>query len=259
VRQSARVSSAFDLLNATFDRIFVVTLPRATERQARVRSRLAGLDYRFFHGFDRQVLDLEQLAREGVYAPTRARRVDRHGRTMRPGEVGCSLSHRKIYEEAIANGWRRVLVLEDDVVVREEELSRLGAALSQLPERWDVLYLGYSNFETVTTRDRLKQASYVVLSSLRLMKWTPREILRFHPKPFSQNLRRAGLHHCTHAYAFTLEGAEKLLAAQTPVAFPADQLLVHLVLRGEVRAFVSEPKFFDQEAPPGGAGSFVAA
>lgn len=250
---------SFELLNRTFDRIFVVTLARATDRQARVRSRLAGLDYEFFHGFDRQVLDLQRLAREGVYAPDRARRVDRFSRDMGPGQVGCSLSHRKIYEQAIANGWQRVLVLEDDVVAREDDLPQLGDALVQLPERWDVLYLGYTNFETVTTRDRVKQASYVVLSALRLMKWTPREILRFHPKPFSPNLRSAGLHHCTHAYAFTLEGAKKLLDAQTPVAFPADQLLVHLVLRGEIRAFVTEPKFFDQEAQPGGVGSFVAA
>ncbi|ABS24593.1 glycosyltransferase family 25 protein [Anaeromyxobacter sp. Fw109-5] len=250
---------SFDLLNRTFDRIFVVTLPRALERQARVTSRLTGLDYRFFHGFDRQQLDLDRLAREGVYAPERARRVDRHGRALGAGQVGCSLSHRKLYEQAIENGWSRVLVLEDDVVARDDDLPQLTAALSQLPEAWDVLYLGYTNFETVTRRDRVKQASYVVLSALRLMKWRPREILRFHPRPFSPNLRCAGLHHCTHAYAFTLAGAKKLLAAQTPVAFPADQLLVHLVLRGEIRAFVTEPKFFDQEAPPGGVGSFVAA
>ncbi len=61
------------------------------------------------------------------------------------------------------------------------------------------------------------------------------------------NLRRAGRHLCTHAYAVTLEGARKLLAAQTPVAFNADQLLAFLVLRGRLEAFVTQPMFFDQE------------
>jgi glycosyl transferase family 25 len=67
------------------------------------------------------------------------------------------------------------------------------------------------------------------------------------PKPFSRHLKKAGFHDCTHAYAVTLAGAKKLLAAQTPVVYRADDLLSATIMKGELNAFVSEPKFFDQE------------
>jgi glycosyl transferase family 25 len=252
----------FAALNGFFDRILVVTLARARDRQARLRERLAGLRYELLEGFDRAHLDLGELVSTGSYDPARARRVDRYDREMNPGQIGCALSHRRIYEETVRNGWRRVLVLEDDAVPRLADLPAAAAALSELPDGWELVYLGYEKFERVTVHDRLKKATYLVLAALRLMKWTPAQILRFHPRPFSAHLLAAGLHLCTHAYGFTLAGARKLLAAQTPTAFVADHLLIHLVLSGELRAFVTRPQLFDQEryaAPAAGGepGSFV--
>ncbi|HEX2684932.1 MAG TPA: hypothetical protein VHL77_13395, partial [Ferruginibacter sp.] len=52
---------------------------------------------------------------------------------------------------------------------------------------------------------------------------------------------------CTHAYAISLNGAKKLMAAQTPVVYRADDLLSATIMKGELNAFVTEPKFFDQE------------
>ena len=237
------------VVNGFFDRALVLTLARAGRRQERVRARLGALGIRFdfLPGFDGAALDRTALARDGLYDADRARRVDRFGREMNAGELGASLSHRRAYEEAVRNGWRRVLVFEDDLVPRPADLPALGAALSELPEDWDLVWLGYTNFERVTLRDRLKQAVYVPMAAMRLLKWTPAEVLRFHPKPYSAHLRRAGLHHCAHAYAVSLAGARKLLELQTPVAWVADQLLVHAVLAAKVKAFVTEPQFFDQE------------
>jgi glycosyl transferase, family 25 len=67
------------------------------------------------------------------------------------------------------------------------------------------------------------------------------------PKPYSPYLKKAGFHDCTHAYAITLAAAEKLYAAQSPVVYRADDLLSHTILKGALNAFVTEPKFFDQE------------
>jgi glycosyl transferase family 25 len=44
-----------------------------------------------------------------------------------------------------------------------------------------------------------------------------------------------------------LRGAEKLLASQTPVVYRADDLLSSTIMKGELVAFITEPKFFDQE------------
>jgi len=247
-------------LGGLFDRVFVVTLARARDRQARMRERLAGVPYRFLEGADAAAFRVEDLVRDGTYDPARARAVDRYDRELRPGQLGCALSHRQVYEETARNGWRRVLVLEDDVLPRLDDLAALPAAVAELPPDWDLAYLGYGNLRTVTARDRAKQALYLAGAALRLMKWRPSQVLRFHPRPFSAHLDVAGLHHGTYAYAISAAGARKLLEAQTPVAYVADQLFVQLVLAGKLRAFVTKPRFFDHEdAPPGEPRSFVRA
>ncbi|HEY6099854.1 MAG TPA: glycosyltransferase family 25 protein [Anaeromyxobacter sp.] len=250
-------ASAFQFLNGWAERIFVVSLARAAERRARVRERLAGLDFRFRDAVDKLDLDRARLLRDGIYDESRTPRAFRHRSDMPLGHVGCSLSHRAIYEEVVRNGWRRAVVLEDDVVPEEGALDLLPRALGQLPEGWELCYLGYLGNETVTPRARLKRAFYVALAPFGLVRWRPGEALRLLPRPYSPNLRRAGRHLCTHAYAVTLDGARKLLAAQTPVAFNADQLLAFLVLRGRIEAYATHPVFFDQEslagiAPRGG-------
>lgn len=240
-------ASAFGFLNGWADRIFVVSLVRATGRRARTCARLAGLDFRFLDAVDKLDLDRERVIQGGIYDERRTPRAFRHRADMPLGVIGCSLSHRAIYEQIVKNGWRRTLVLEDDAVPLEGVLEHLPAALSQLPRSWELCYLGYLGNGTVTPRARLKRAFYAALAPLGLVRWRPGETLRLLPRPFSANLRRAGRHLCTHAYAITLEGARKLLAAQTPVAFSADQLLAFLVLRGRLEAFVTQPMFFDQE------------
>lgn len=248
---------AFDLLNRTFDRIWVVTLRRATDRQEKLRERLRGLDYQLFFGFDKADLDLEALERAGAYSAARARKVHRQGKLMPPGHVGCSMSHRAIYEATVSNGWDRVLILEDDVVPRVEAMEELAPALAELPSDWELLYLGYEHGERTRPRDRLKQAAYLPLAALRLIKWTPRQVMGLHPRPFSAHLRRAGKHHCTHAYAITGRGAKKLLDEQTPVAYMADQLLLKLCIGGEIEAYLTDPKFFDQDSFLGHTGTYT--
>jgi len=245
------VAGAFEFLNGWADRILVVSLTRATERRERARERLSGLDFHFLDAVDKLGLDRERLLRDGIYDERKTPNAFRHRADMPLGHIGCSLSHRAIYELILKNGWRRTLVLEDDVVPLPDALELLPAALSQLPRSWELCYLGYLGNAAVTTRARLKQALYMALAPLGLVRWRPCETLRLLPRPFSTNLRRAGRHLCTHAYAVTLEGARKLLAAQTPVAFNADQLLAFLVLRGQVEAFVTQPAFFDQETLAG--------
>jgi glycosyl transferase family 25 len=249
-------ADALEFLNGWVDRAFVITLERARERQARLAEHLRGLRYELHLGSDKRVLDFEALERDGVVDQRRAREVSRLGRPMTPGEIGISLSHRRLWEEIVRNGWSRTLIFEDDAAPRRADLPLLPAALGQLPSDWDLVYLGWRNFEEVTAYHKVKQATYLALGALRLIKWTPSQVARLHPRPFSPNLKVAGLHHFFHAYALSQAGARKLLEAQTPVAHVADQLPVWLILRGQLNAFVTEPKFFDQDdqgAAVGGA------
>ncbi|HEX9049972.1 MAG TPA: glycosyltransferase family 25 protein [Anaeromyxobacter sp.] len=245
---------AFEFLNGWADRVLVVSLARATDRQARLRERLGGLRYELFPATDKLELDRERLLRDGSYDESRTRRAFRHTKDMNLGEIACAVSHRRAYEEAVRNGWARTVVLEDDVAPLEANLPLLPAALSQLPAGWDLCYLGYARNEAPTARDRAKRALYVALGPLRLVRWRSGEARRLLPSPFSANLRRAGQHDYTVAYAVSLGGARKLLEAQTPISLRADRLLASLVVRGRLSAFVAAPKMFD---PDPSAASYV--
>jgi glycosyl transferase family 25 len=241
------VQDAYEFLNGWADRILVISLARAADRQARLRERLAGLRYELFQATDKRDLDLDRLVKEGVYDESRTRRAFRHTKDMNLGEIACALSQRRVYEAAVANGWARTVVFEDDVVPRTADLPLLPAALSQLPPGWDLCYLGYARHEAPTARDRAKQAAYVALAPLRLVRWRAGEARRLLPRPFSANLRRAGLHDFALAYAVSLDGARKLAAAQTPVSLRADWLLGSMVVQGRLDAYLTDPKMFDQE------------
>jgi len=241
-------AAAFEFLNGWADRVFVVTLARAVERHAHVREALGGLDFELHLGADKATLDLEALEREGRLAPWRGRRrLTGKPRPLKGGEVGAALSHRQVWEEIVRSGVRHAIVFEDDVAP-SADVALLPDALRQLPDAWDLVYLGYTRFERVRPWDRVKRLFYLALAPFRLVPWRPGEALRLHPRPYSANLRRAGYHDGAYAYAVSAEGARKLAAAQTPVTHAADNLLVVLVLSGELRAFVTEPKMFDERS-----------
>ncbi|HEX9240970.1 MAG TPA: glycosyltransferase family 25 protein [Anaeromyxobacter sp.] len=244
---SLAVPAAFEFLNGWADRMLVVSLRRATERRARLAARLAGLRHELLDAVDKAELDRDRLVREGTYDERRTRPAYRFREDMRLGAIGAALSHRSAYERMIAAGWERLVVFEDDVVPREPGIAAVPEALRQLPPTWELCYLGYSMNEVVTAGARLKQAAYVALAPLGLSRWRPGEARRLLPYPFSPNLRRAGRHMCAHAYAVTREAARKLVAANTPIAYSADQLLTRMVLEGRLEAYVAEPIGFDQE------------
>jgi glycosyl transferase, family 25 len=235
------------LLQQHFDKIFVVSIPRFTERHIKVQEHLQGLSFDFFWGADKLQLDIDKAKQAGTYDEERTKQLQRQGKSLNPGELACSLSHRMVYEEMIKHNWQKVLILEDDVLPLYDHLDELPAALNELPADWELVYLGYLKHEQVTFSLKAKQFLYKIKSALGLMNWTYSMVSHLLPKPYSSHLKKAGFHDCTHAYAVTLSAAKKLLAAQTPVVYRADDLLSHIILKGELNAFVTAPKFFDQE------------
>jgi glycosyl transferase, family 25 len=236
-----------NLLQQYFDKVFVVSVPRFTERHKQLEKHLEGLTYDFFWGADKLKLDYNTAKTDGTYDELKSKQLQRQGKALNLGEIACSLSHRMVYEEMVKHNWQKVLILEDDILPLYNNLAQLSAALNELPANWELVYLGYLKHENVTVALKRKQIWYKILSWFRLMKWTYKMVNNLLPKPYSPHLKKAGFHDCTHAYAVTLQAAKKLLAAQTPVVYRADDLLSSTIMKGELEAFVTEPKFFDQE------------
>ena len=105
------------------DRIFVINLDRRQDRWAHCVDQFAKLgltNVERFPGWDGVIVN---------------------GKPN--GNAGCTASHRSILELTAYHKWRRVLVFEDDFeAVHSDTQERFAAILPELPEKWDLLYLG---------------------------------------------------------------------------------------------------------------------
>lgn len=234
-------------LEKYFDHIFVITLERATDRQAKVKERLEGLHYDFFYGVDKHELNWEKINQEGIYDDKRARQLNRYSKGMILGHIACSLSHRKLYEHIVDKGYQRVLIFEDDAVPLFDRDGELQQSVGELPDDWELIYFGYNKNEIATPALKRKQAFYRIICHLKLIKWSSLMVSNFLPRPYSPHLQKAGFHDLMHAYGVNQLACKKLIQAQTPVVFNADPLITHLVMNGQLNAFITRKKFFTQE------------
>lgn len=236
-----------EILQSYFDKVLVLTVPRFKERQQKVKQRLEGISFEFFFGTDKNELTPEFISRHYNYDKKNSLAVSYTFKPLNSGEIACSLSHRNIYQAMIDHNWKRVLVFEDDVVPVTDKLALVKDCLKELPEDWELFYLGYMKNERPTLGKKLKQGWYKIMAALGMSKIPLAMIKNRLPKEYSANVWRAGFHDCTHAYAVSLSGAKKLLEAQTPVIYRADNLLSALVLKDRIKAFASKTFLFNQE------------
>lgn len=233
----------FDPLNNFFDKIFVITLKRSTHRQAHINKALQGLHYEFFFGADKNNFSIDELKEKNIYNETSAVKHHRYSKAMNPGQIGCALSHKNIYEEIINNGYEKTLVLEDDVEPVMESLHLFSEIINELPGDWELLYFDYSKNEKP---QHLKKYLYHLQRIVGRLKWDHTIINNLYPKHFTKHLSVAGFHDYTDAYAITISGAKKLLDLQSPVSYVADNLLAIASASKKVNAFISHPKLFQQ-------------
>ncbi len=69
---------------------------------------------------------------------------------MRPGQVGCLLSHLGIIRLAMSQGMKNVMIVEDDVQFDVDKFVAQCEFLSFVPPSWDMIYFG-GNHQTEPT------------------------------------------------------------------------------------------------------------
>ncbi len=235
------------ILNEYFDKIYVITLHRAADRQEKVKQYFEGIDFEFFYGTDKLQLSMDELIGTKVFDPVKAKKMHRNSKEMPLGMIACSLSHRELYKEILAKGYGKVLIMEDDFVPADISAIVLRQMIAELPVDWELVYWGYYMNEIPTVNMQIKKAYYFLMGLLRVIKWTPSQVLNVYPKKYSDHLQKAGFHNTTHAYAVSKSALPKLIAAQTPVCLNPDTLLSQLILDGKLNAYMTVPKVFEQE------------
>ncbi len=69
---------------------------------------------------------------------------------MRPGQIGCLLSHLGIIRLAMSKGMKNVMIVEDDVQFDVEKFPEQCEFLNELPVNWNMIYFG-GNHQTDPT------------------------------------------------------------------------------------------------------------
>jgi GR25 family glycosyltransferase involved in LPS biosynthesis len=167
-----------NIINSFFDHVFVINLSSRPEKWTAIQQELDNLGVKNYSRFDAIRPDLEQVPPflyENMTLGAGAQDLNNYLR----GSVGCKLSHLKIIELALEKGYEKILILEDDVGFKRGALRKLRSAIKDLPQDWEMLYLG-GNLLLPTTK-------------------------------ISRSLSKIQSIYTTHAYGLNLKIAEKIL------------------------------------------------
>lgn len=185
--------------------IFIVSLPKATERRTRIIQILdnLGLDFTFINAVDGRGFD---VINHPLYnAPKRLRCFGKH---LTGGDLGCILSHKKIYQRMVDNNIERALIFEDDIILRDAFLPMLEKIIA-MPVAFDMVrFFGSPKLE------RLKFRHVFKLSDTHYLD------------------RHNGMPGGSHATLMTLSGAKKLLPHLDNTHLPIDAILGRSWLTG---------------------------
>lgn len=246
----------FNLFNDYFDRIYVITLKKSTDRHSIFQETLEGLNYKIFYGVDGSQLQVDKLKEDGIYhshlTKLMKKRIGRRPSEMSPARIGCALSHLEIYKEVLEHKYQRVLIFEDDPVFKIKDVQTVEKAFEELPDDWELLYFGHKGANSNPSillkfqKNLLWLFAVLVQRFERLRRLDPDVIRCWLPRPYSEHLEISGSHFGTNAYAMSKNGAEKVLNYQTPVVQESDNALAELCSYGWIKAFNLKEQIFIQ-------------
>lgn len=116
-------------LKGPFDRIVCISLRRREDRRERLLKHLKEIGWpwampTFFYAVDGRRVPLPEWWTAG------------------PGAWGCMQSHRQVLEQALTDGVKRLLVLEDDVFFVEDFAARAAEFMAEVPDDWEQIMFG---------------------------------------------------------------------------------------------------------------------
>lgn len=242
------MTQSFQGLLEAVDKIVVVTIPSATQRQTDVAQLMTdiGLPFEFHFGRDCRNTTADELSRGGEYDAQARSGLGRAPLT--PGEIGCAISHRDVARKIADGPSERVLVLEDDVRLVSGNLPHFEKSIATLPRDWNLAYLGYAAMNLTTPLGtRVKLLSwYPFMRMLGSKRHDPATIRRIYRRPLNSHWMHAGWFNNAVAYAIDKTAARYIADSQTPVSYEADLILNHLVRFSGLDAICLKYPIFDQ-------------
>ena len=122
----------------------VAVISMDAQRQKKIQHVFAGIntEYKVFPGIRATPRDVKYRGHCRFICPPAA-------------AIGCLLAHRSVWVYAIKNQLSSVAIFEDDVRFTDQFANVLPRAWQQLPDAWDILFLGCINCSQMTLVEKL--------------------------------------------------------------------------------------------------------
>lgn len=135
---------------------------------------------------------------------------------FRKGQIGCALSHIRLWEHIIHSNISHAVILEDDASLHKHFQTLTQQMLMELRTvKWDHLNLyHHPNFA-----DKLKDPSYIIPGKRMVLKGLPMW--------------------GTVAYAVSLSGARRLIRLTKPIFNTIDEMIRALITTGKITSYTS--------------------
>ncbi len=183
--------------------VFVINLKRSSERRDHTTRQLndLGLHFKIVEATDGAELSDQSIRNNpdfGIF------KFGMHSRYLLKEEIGCTLSHLKIYRQMVDEKLDMACILEDD----NDYSSDFKDVLDNIPfysDDWDLLYLGHRSGSTTKEAQSRKKKQLIPLD------YFMGEAIEM---PYG-----------SHAYIIRNEAAKKLLSLAYPVSKPFDSFI----------------------------------
>ncbi|XP_064416916.1 procollagen galactosyltransferase 1 [Latimeria chalumnae] len=186
-----------------FDEVFLINLKRRKDRRDQMLQALyeQGIESKIIEAVDGKFLNNSQIENLGIrMLPGYSDPY--HSRPLTKGELGCFLSHYNIWKEIVERGLKKSLVFEDDLrfeVFFKRRLMNLMYEVEEEELDWDLIYIGRKRMQVEHSEKAV---------------------------PNVRNLVEADYSYWTLGYVISLQGAQKLLAAEPLLKMlPVDEFL----------------------------------
>lgn len=201
-----------------FPPIFIISLKNSPRRDI-ISKRLngLGLKFEFFDAIYGKALPEDELSKVDYQYYQ-----DFDNKRLTLGEIGCALSHIRVYEFIKQNNIPEAIILEDDAIVSTHFKTILKATLEKLPARYELLFF-----------DHGKAKSYPLIK-----KNLPEGYKLVRYRYPSKNSRRSIMK--ATAYMVTQNGVDKLLNYAYPLRMPAD-FVTGFIQNTRIHAYGVEP------------------
>ena len=190
------------MINDFFEKVYVVSLSRATDRRSYITDLLSSEDinFEFFEAFDGQESFLTEDSLESFVSENFWK--DPGGWSPSRGQIGCWMSHVNIWKKMVEDDIGSCLILEDDVTFGVENPNEtFRAYLESLPKDWNIFMLGFCNYNGFQN--------------------------------LNENIVKPRIPACTHAYSLKKKSAEILLDHYHPMRGALDMFTGHIFFANE--------------------------